>query len=140
MRENKHLTDSQVKKLTKALTSEKDKILINLDLKAGQYKMQNSERKDSVDEANENILMSYRTRLTNRGNLYLKKIIKSLRKIEIGEYGVCDECGAGIPMERMMARLTSDMCIVCKEESEMEEHHSIFGKKSKSLGRTLRVN
>ena len=105
--------------------------------KTGQINFQQSESKDSVDEASQNIILSQTTRLTNRENLYLKKIINALRQIEEGSYGQCEDCGTNIPYGRLKARLTSTLCIVCKEESENKEQQSVFGRKSKSLGQAL---
>ena len=36
-----------------------------------------------------------------------------------------------------MAEPTAEMCISCKEESEMAEQNNFFHRKSKSLGKTL---
>ena len=111
-----------------------------MDEKTSQISFQQSEAKDSVDEANENIILSQTARLTNRDNLYLKKILNSLEKIEEGSYGQCNDCGVDIPYSRLKARLTSDLCIVCKEERECEEKQSVLGQKSKSLGQTLTIS
>ena len=108
--------------------------------KSTQINFQQSESKDSVDEANENIMLSYTTRLTNRENLYLKKIINSLKRLEEGTYGQCEDCGGTIPYERLKARPTSGLCIVCKEESEGQENQSALGRRSKSLGQSLTVS
>ena len=138
-RNNFHLTKDQIDFLRKMLLKEKQRIFSSLKEHSLNYSIQNNETKDCVDEANENILVSHNVRLTNRENLYLKKLIKSLGKIESGQYGICDECEVLIPFGRLKARLTSDLCIICKEEAEMEERHNYFGRKSKSLGRTIQV-
>ena len=138
-RANSYLTDEQIEELKSMLQKERQNVQASIKENTINYSIQNSETKDCVDEANENILVSYNVRLTNRGNLYLKKLVKSLRKIDSGEYGICDECEAHIPFSRLRARLTSDLCIICKEEAEMEEQHNYFGRRSKSLGRSLEL-
>lgn len=138
-RANSYLTDEQIEELRSLLLKEKENVVASLKENTTSYSIQNSETKDCVDEANENILVSYNVRLTNRGNLYLKKLIKSIGKIELGEYGICDECEDHIPFSRLKARLTSDLCIICKEEAEMEEQHNYFGRRSKSLGRGIEL-
>ena len=139
-RANTYLTDEQIEELRSMLLKEKQNILASLKENTINYSIQNSETKDCVDEANENILVSYNVRLTNRGNLYLKKLIKSLSKIKSGEYGICDECDGHIPFSRLKARLTSDLCIICKEEAEMEEQHNYYGRRSKSLGHSIQFS
>ncbi|MCY4523708.1 MAG: TraR/DksA family transcriptional regulator [Halobacteriovoraceae bacterium] len=136
-RENSYLTEEQVEELRSMLLKEKESTIASLKEKTTNYSIQNSETKDCVDEANENILVSQNVRFTNRDHLYLKKLMKSIGKIKSGEYGICDECSSQIPFSRLKARLTSDLCIVCKEEAEMEEKHNYFGRRSKSLGREI---
>lgn len=136
---NKPLTDKQLQKCKDMLLAEKERIVNSMSSKSEQISFSHTETKDSVDTANENILLSQTTRFTNRESLFLKKIQKSLTKLEEGEYGICEDCGYHIPFTRLKARLTSDLCIVCKEESEQSERQSVFGRKSKSLGKTLTV-
>jgi DnaK suppressor protein len=92
---------------------------------------------DPLDEASVNTQTSHDIRFINRENFYLKKINKSLDAMSRGTYGLCEECDAEIGFERLNARLTAEMCIVCKEEAENAENNNFFDKKSKSLGRAL---
>lgn len=138
-RENEHLLDAEVEKLKGHLLSEKNKILDEIKREFGDLIDQEKESRDSVDEANESILLSHTTRLTNRKNLYIRKLEKSLKSITRGDYGVCEECGAEIPFTRLLARPTSTMCIVCKEAAESEESQNFFGRQSKSLGRQIAI-
>jgi DnaK suppressor protein len=78
-------------------------------------------------------------RFSNRESLYYKKIMKTLSKIETEQYGMCDDCGDAITYTRLMARPTSEMCILCKEESEREENQNFFERRSKSLGTVMSV-
>lgn len=55
----------------------------------------------------------------------------------MNEYGLCSDCGDWIRFERLLARPTAEMCIVCKEESERDESSSFTGRQSKSLGRVV---
>ena len=134
------LTKQQLETLKNLLNGEKQRILNSMDEKSVQINFEQSESKDSVDEANQNIILSQTARFTNRENLYLKKIFNSLRKIEEGIYGQCEDCGMNIPYGRLKARVTSDLCIVCKEESECQENQSLSGQKSKSLGQALHIS
>ena len=61
-------------------------------------------------------------RLKARNALYLKKVRKALQKIEEGTFGECTSCGDEISRQRLFARPTADLCILCKEEEEREEH------------------
>lgn len=64
-------------------------------------------------------------RLKARNAIYLKKVQKSLQKIEEGIFGECEECGAEISYNRLLARPTADLCIHCKEAEEKQENQMI---------------
>jgi len=40
-------------------------------------------------------------------------VVRALAKIEDGTYGLCDQCGALIPEERLEARPWSVLCVRC---------------------------
>src|SRR5690606_16079539 len=92
---------------------------------------------DEVDAAVADYEGSHLLRFRNREVFYAKKLDKALKKIESGDYGACIECDGMIRFERLLARPTADMCIQCKEESEREESSNIFGRQSKSMGKTV---
>ncbi len=64
-------------------------------------------------------------RLKARNAVYLKKVRKSLQKLEEGSFGECEDCGADIAINRLMARPTADLCIHCKETQEKEENQLV---------------
>lgn len=76
---------------------------------------------DEVDLASTEAGQSLNLRLRDRERVLLKKINEALAKIESGEYGVCEECGEDIGVERLMARPVTDLCVRCKEEQEKKE-------------------
>ncbi len=135
-RENNYLNKKQVETLKDCLLSEKEKIL-NKQTADDSFCLDKNELSDVVDEASVNIQTSQALRFRNREVFYLKKINKALDLITNGTYGLCDDCGEEIGYERLMARLTAELCINCKEERESEENNNFFQKRSKSLGKTL---
>ncbi len=60
-------------------------------------------------------------RLRDRERVLLKKIDKTIEKIEDGSYGICESCGEEIGTKRLEARPVTDLCIRCKEEQEKIE-------------------
>jgi DnaK suppressor protein len=141
VRLNIHLSDKQLKELKEKLMSEAERIRSNFQLKKHEYENSSvTGAKDEVDSANDNILLAADMRFSNRESLYYKKIMKTLSKIESDHYGMCDECGDPITFTRLIARPTSEMCILCKEESEREESQNFYERRSKSLGREMSVS
>jgi DnaK suppressor protein len=135
-RENSYLTDKQVESLKEGLLAEKERI-INKEISEDRYCLDKNELSDPLDEASINIQASQELRFRNRENFYLKKINKSLTRLNNGQYGLCEDCDAEIAYERLKARATAELCIQCKEEAEFSESHNVFAKRSKSLGKTM---
>ena len=94
---------------------------------------------DLTDLTSSELETSMRMHLRSREALYLKKIDESLRRIQLGTFGECEDCGQNIAIKRLQARPTTTFCVDCKEEQESHEHHHIDGWKPKSLGAKLRL-
>jgi DnaK suppressor protein len=60
-------------------------------------------------------------RIRDRESKLIKKIRQSLENIENGEYGICDDCGEDISIERLNARPVTSLCIGCKTKRESME-------------------
>lgn len=67
----------------------------------------------------EEFALELRTR--DRERKLINKIEKTLRAIELGDYGYCKTCGAEISLVRLEARPTADECIDCKTIAERKE-------------------
>lgn len=76
---------------------------------------------DEIDLASSEADQSLNLRLRDRERVLLKKIERTLQKIEEGEFGVCERCGEEISIKRLEARPVTDLCIRCKEEQERVE-------------------
>ena len=135
-RDNNYLTEKQVALLSDKLLSDKERI-INKKLDHEDYHLDKNELSDPLDEASVNTQTSHDIRFINREIIYLKKVNKSLEALARGTYGLCAECDSEIGFERLIARLTAELCIACKEEAELLENNNFYDKKSKSLGRAL---
>jgi DnaK suppressor protein len=131
----KALTKKQLETLRKKLLDEKQSLVfespeeeLDLSLNAGG---------DDVEQSISDYNNSHQLRFRNREVFYVKKIDKALKKFDVNEYGICSECGCWIKFERLLARPTAEMCIICKEESERDESSSFIGRQSKSLGKVV---
>jgi DnaK suppressor protein len=71
----------------------------------------------AASEVNQNLTL----RLRDRERLLIQKIEGALAKIDVGTYGVCDECEEPIEPKRLEARPVASLCIACKEEQEHKE-------------------
>lgn len=71
----------------------------------------------AVTESNRDFTL----RMADRERRLVGKIRYALERIQNGEYGVCESCGAPITFGRLMARPVATLCIDCKTEAEQVE-------------------
>lgn len=76
---------------------------------------------DPADRASQEEEFSLELRARDRERKLIKKIDKTLQKIQDDEYGWCDSCGIEIGLRRLEARPTADLCFDCKEIAEKKE-------------------
>ena len=114
-------------KFKKLLLKEKDSVLEHLDNLKGSS-VQNLDEVgpgDEVDIASTEIAQTALQKLGNREQKHLGKIDYALKKIESGDYGVCEECGEEIAPARLEARPITLFCIDCKTLQEQKERQYI---------------
>lgn len=76
---------------------------------------------DPVDRAAQEEEFSLELRTRDRERKLIKKIEKTLKRIEDDDFGFCDQCGIEIGIRRLEARPTADLCIDCKTMAEIKE-------------------
>ncbi|MWN32204.1 RNA polymerase-binding protein DksA [Gilliamella sp. Pra-s65] len=76
---------------------------------------------DPADRATQEEEFSLELRARDRERKLIKKIEKTLKKIENDDFGYCDSCGVEIGIRRLEARPTADLCIDCKTLAELRE-------------------
>ena len=76
---------------------------------------------DEMDVASSEYSQSFTFRLRGRENSFLKKIDHALKKIDEGNFGICEKCAEPISLERLEARPETTPCIRCKESQERIE-------------------
>jgi DnaK suppressor protein len=76
---------------------------------------------DPNDRATQESDMALELRNRDRERKLIKKIEETVGKIDAGDYGYCDSCGAEIGLRRLLARPTASLCIDCKQLEELRE-------------------
>jgi len=77
---------------------------------------------DPTDRASHEAERSFELRIRDREHKLIKKIKKTLVRIENGTFGRCDTCEEDISIERLKARPVTTQCIDCKtREEDMEK-------------------
>jgi DnaK suppressor protein len=68
-------------------------------------------------ESNRNSVL----RIRDRERKLIFKIQEALLRLDEGAYGICEQCGEEISIERLKARPVTTLCISCKSDQEIEE-------------------
>ena len=76
---------------------------------------------DPADRATQEEEFSLELRTRDRERKLIKKIDKTLVRVEEDDYGFCDQCGVEIGIRRLEARPTADLCVDSKTLDEIKE-------------------
>jgi DnaK suppressor protein len=115
--EKDYMNEAQLAFFKKRLVELRDQLLQNAD-NTGEHLRENEITTDPSDRATleEEYTLELRTR--DRERKLLKKVEKSLRMIEDGSYGYCDETGEPIGIARLLARPTATLSLEAQERRE----------------------
>ena len=115
--EKDYMNDEQLAFFRQRLVDIRDQILRNAD-NTGEHLRENEVTTDPSDRATleEEYTLELRTR--DRERKLLKKVEKSLRMIDDGSYGWCEETGEPIGVPRLIARPTATLSLEAQERRE----------------------
>jgi DnaK suppressor protein len=60
-------------------------------------------------------------RIRDRERKLIFKIQEALQRLDGGEFGICEQCGEEIGLDRLKARPVTTLCIECKASQEIQE-------------------
>ncbi len=118
----KHMRKKEIERFKKMLLERKQAIINSTEsTRESAMAVEQADLPDEVDLASSETGQALSLRLRDRELVLLKKIDKTLSKIDEGEFGVCERCGEEIGVKRLEARPVAELCIRCKEELEKVE-------------------
>ncbi|MCG8293603.1 RNA polymerase-binding protein DksA [Pseudomonas entomophila] len=106
---------------TKLLNAWKGELMVSVDRTVDHMKDEAANFPDPADRASQEEEFALELRNRDRERKLIKKIDKTLQKIQDNDYGWCESCGIEIGLRRLEARPTADLCFDCKEISEKKE-------------------
>ena len=115
--ERDYMNEAQLAFFRQRLIDIRDQILRNAD-NTGEHLRENEVTTDPSDRATleEEYTLELRTR--DRERKLLKKVEKSIKLIDDGEYGYCEETGEPIGIPRLLARPTATLSLEAQERRE----------------------
>ena len=99
----------------------RDDLMQEVDRTVGHMKDDAGSLPDPSDRASQEEEFSLELRTRDRERKLIKKIEKTLKKLQEDDYGYCDSCGVDIGIKRLEARPTATQCIDCKTLDEIKE-------------------
>lgn len=81
---------------------------------------------DTADAAMDSVHSEMRSQLAEKESQELTDINNALHKMETGEYGLCEECGLPIAIERLEAKPDAELCLKCQEELEEDSEYDNY--------------
>ena len=76
---------------------------------------------DPTDRATLESERNFTLRIRDRERRLISKIKGALDRLDLGTFGICEECGEDISDKRLKARPVTTLCINCKKKQENEE-------------------
>ena len=116
-----YMSPEQMAHFTKILTAWRNQLREEVDRTVHHMQDEAANFPDPVDRASQEEEFSLELRNRDRERRLIKKIEKTLDKIEEDDFGFCDSCGIEIGIRRLEARPTADLCIDCKTLAEIKE-------------------
>ncbi|MDO5351813.1 MAG: RNA polymerase-binding protein DksA [Succinatimonas sp.] len=116
-----YMNDRQKSHFRKILTAWRDMLRSEVDRTVGHMKNEAANFPDPLDRASQEEEFALELRARDRERKLIKKIEKTLNKIDRDEFGYCDQCGIEIGIKRLEARPTADLCVDCKALAEIKE-------------------
>ena len=110
-----YMNDAQKEHFRKILTAWRDQLRSEVDRTVGHMKNEAANFPDPVDRASQEEEFALELRARDRERKLIKKIEKTLHKIDEDEFGI------EIGIKRLEARPTADLCVDCKSLAEIKE-------------------
>ncbi|OGQ51593.1 MAG: RNA polymerase-binding protein DksA [Deltaproteobacteria bacterium RIFCSPLOWO2_02_FULL_53_8] len=76
---------------------------------------------DPTDRAALETDRNFLLRVKDRERKLITKIREAIKRLDDGEFGICETCGEEISEKRLIARPVTTSCIECKKEEEEQE-------------------
>ncbi|MGN0908889.1 MAG: RNA polymerase-binding protein DksA [Succinivibrio sp.] len=116
-----YMNEAQKEHFRKILTAWRDQLRSEVDRTVGHMKNEAANFPDPLDRASQEEEFALELRTRDRERKLIKKIEKTLAKIDKDEFGYCEQCGEEIGIKRLEARPTADLCVDCKALAEIKE-------------------
>jgi DnaK suppressor protein len=120
-RGEEYMNEGQRAHFKSILLTWKSELMEEVDRTVSHMKDEAANFPDPADRATQEEEFSLELRTRDRERKLIKKIDKTVDRIDGDDYGYCDACGVDIGIKRLEARPTATLCIDCKTLDEIKE-------------------
>ena len=111
-KDEEYMSDAQLEHFTKILEAWRNQLREEVDRTMSHMQDEAANFPDPVDRAAQEEEFSLELRTRDRERKLIKKIEKTLKRIEDDDFGFCDSCGIEIGIRRLEARPTAEVSSV----------------------------
>jgi len=116
-----YMNDDQLAHFKDILSKWKDSLLDEVNRTVDHMQEEASNFSDPADRATQEEEFTLELRARDRERKLIRKIDKTIARVDADDYGFCDACGIEIGLQRLEVRPTAEMCIDCKSTQEIKE-------------------
>ena len=123
--DEEYMNVQQIQHFKNILNAWKKELMEEVDRTVHHMQDESGNLPDPNDRATQEEEFSIELRARDRERKLIRKIDSTLKTIDNGEYGYCEECGVEIGIRRLEARPTATLCIDCKTLAEIKEKQTM---------------
>jgi len=116
-----YMSDGQVEHFRQILQNWRQELMEEVDRTVHHMQDEAANFPDPADRATQEEEFSIELRTRDRERKLIKKIDKTIDRLDNDDYGYCDTCGIEIGLRRLEARPTATQCVDCKALDEIKE-------------------
>lgn len=120
-----YMNPQQIQHFKNILNAWKQELMEEVDRTVHHMQDDSGNLPDPNDRATQEEEFTFELRTRDRERKLIRKIDSTLKHIDNGEYGYCEECGVEIGIRRLEARPTANLCIDCKTLAEIKEKQTM---------------
>ncbi len=121
-----YMSEKQLEHFRNILVAWKKSLMEEVDRTVDHMKEDATNFSDPADRATQEEEFALELRARDRERKLIRKIEKTIARLDADDYGYCDACGVEIGLQRLEVRPTAEMCIDCKTTQEIKEKQMAY--------------
>jgi DnaK suppressor protein len=119
--DEEYMNEDQMAHFREILVKWQQSLVEEVNRTVGHMQEDASNFSDPADRATQEEEFTLELRARDRERKLIRKIEKTIKRLDDDDYGFCDACGIEIGLQRLEVRPTAELCIDCKATQEIKE-------------------